>query len=78
MTRNNELGHTEVSDGNIFFFNILIILVAIMVRLGFVWNERWLELAAIGLIPVYSLEYIVPLYLLKCGSKARVCDKYCL
>ena len=78
MTRDDELGHTEVFDGNIFFFNILNILVAIMVKLGFIWNERWLKLAAIGLIPVYSLEYIVPLNLLKSGSEARVCNEYCL
>ena len=78
MTRDNELRHAQVSDGNNLLFDILIILVAIMVILGFIWDERWLELATISLIPVYSLEYIVPLDLLKCGSKAWVCNEYCL
>ena len=72
------MGHAQVSDRNVSFFDILIILVAVMVRLRFVWDKRWLKFATIGCIPVNSLEYIVPLNLLKRGSEARICDKYCL
>ena len=72
------MGHAQVSDRNVSFFDILIILVAVMVRLRFVRDKRWLKFATIGCIPVNSLEYIVPLNLLKRGPEARICDKDCL